>query len=280
MDGLPTLKVQTLTQDIAVEHRRCHTSPVPLEPGKLQPQHRHMKEAKQPLTLPRINYAQILLEEEEDEYSDEIVLKRVLIWRPGQRKAHSILKGHSTGVAYDERHPPSLYTTSHEYECEPSSVRKGEPSTYVLKTEQPHAIAVGTDKPSDTVKEGTCTGDRGPIPHESTRSSLKVYKTNLTDTLPPEEGHKVTIKVGKCTWYTYTVHKPHLSRSLFVRPVLLCKPHATIEIQASQTRLALFPGLPLYAPRNKKAWYINLSPWLMSQIVISMGPVHLHPPPF
>lgn len=182
MDGLPTLKVQTLTQDGINEHRRSSTSPILVEPGKLQSHHQCTKEATQPLTLPRINYAQILLEEEEDECSDEIVVKRVLIWRPGQKKAHSILKGPFTGVVYNERHPPA---TSNQ-----PSLRKGEHSTSAVKTEQPHATA--GDQPSYTVQKGT--GDRGPIPHESTRSSLKVFKTNLTDTLPPE-GHKGTIKV-------------------------------------------------------------------------------------
>lgn len=197
MDGLPTLKVQTLTQEGIKDHRRSNTTPVPLL--SIHPQ--HTREANRPLTLPKVNYAQILLEEDDDEYSeaqDEIVVKRVLIWRPGRRK-----------------HPPRggspTRATTHQpngcCEHEIPLVKDGgvvQPSSIVMGGDRPPVVRIGEDKPSNaatrtanvkpssTVEEGgnQVTVEEGgnqateDSKHNEARNLLKVFKTNLTDILP------------------------------------------------------------------------------------------------
>lgn len=188
VDGLPTLKVQTLTQEGISERRRYDTSPVPLE--RLRSQHtREAKQplTKQPLTLPRINYAQIMLEEEGDGYSDEIVVKRVLIWRPGQRK-YSITKETPTGTAcaYDDK-GPCFDTTSHAHDLPSAKGIEGS----VASEKSPPGTVVGADQPSGIVERDGNQTKQDPTPHEATKSPLKLFKTNLTDTLPPySERHK------------------------------------------------------------------------------------------
>lgn len=201
VDGLPTLKVQTLTQQGINEHNvrtRSSTSPVPLQTIHSQ----HAKTANQPLILPKVTYAQILLEEEDYECfeaQDEIVLKRVLIWRPGLRKhlqaarttAHELGRGSS-----------SIDAASHE--CKRLSVRDDgkthkpsgtvasmEPSSTAMRSSR---TVMGADKSSrtlvrpdgSTVRDDKQTaGQQDLSSHETSKSPLKVYRTNLTDTLPP-----------------------------------------------------------------------------------------------
>ena len=87
MDGLPTLKIQTLTQGLA-EHKRLTPLPAPLQREPL----RHIREQQdQALNLPKVNYAQVQLQEEDgdDESPDEfaeVTVRPVLIWRPGRRR--------------------------------------------------------------------------------------------------------------------------------------------------------------------------------------------------
>lgn len=199
--------MKTLTQEGIGDHVRNRSNTVPALP--LQ---RECRKINRPLTLPKVAYAQILLEEEDDlcsETEDEIVLKRVLIWRPGLRK-RSHLQGYPTTAAAQE-HPPSVDTASHERkrhsvrddgnmqprENTPSGLAGStEPSSITLKPDTPSGIEMGrTNRPTGRDDNQTTTGQRDRPSHVTSKSSLKVCRTNLTDTLPPfNERHKSKVR--------------------------------------------------------------------------------------
>lgn len=141
VDGLPTLKIQTLAQDGIREHRRSKTSPMFLR-RKIA---RHKRSNIQSLVVPKINYVQILLEEEEeeakclsqthnDDFSD-FSFKPVLIWKPGY------------GTNSPPKQSPKLVT---DQEAGPAATSSGIQAS-----------------------------------HEGSKSRIIMRKTNLTDTLPP-----------------------------------------------------------------------------------------------
>lgn len=193
VDGLPTLKVQTLTQEGISDNTRTrsNTSPAPLQCSKL---------ASNPLTLPKVTYAQILLEEGDDGYTeDEIVLKRVLIWRPGLRKrshdssARTAVHepGQSSPEAFDgsKGQDDKLRASKEEPTGTIGSISVATKSKKSFeKTEESSRTTSVADKPRpDQSKVGIDyqTTDKWKwSPNKTSKSMLKLYKTNLTGSLP------------------------------------------------------------------------------------------------
>jgi hypothetical protein len=162
VDGLPTLKVQTLTEEGISEHRRCKTSP-----DLLNIQHMREARAPKPLTLPKINYAQILLEEEDNVCSDDVVVKRVLIWKPGLKKHQGV----DHGVVYKESTgPDSAQFTIVDDRKEESVVR--ESASLPMETKQPTAKLDG--KLITANGDGDLTSAK-KSPKPALRNTLKPY---------------------------------------------------------------------------------------------------------
>lgn len=153
VDGLPTLKIQTLNQSSIYEHRRANTLPTPLR--NIRRKHRRTI-ISQALIAPKVNYAQMSLEEEDAPHLhtdlDEISFKPVLIWKPSMQK----------------KSPPNNRRIVASKHTEPSNT---------LAMDATLSVSIpGVPSKRDEIP---------PTPCEGRRSSMPVFKTNLTDTLPP-----------------------------------------------------------------------------------------------
>lgn len=191
VDGLPTLKIQTLTQDNISEHKRCNTLPVSLQ--ETSPRPLHIREIDQ--AFPKVNYAQIRLEDDEvsnDECTD-IIVKPVLIWRPGRRKqSHAQALPHVTA---DEQDIGAQEQDRRSSNIKQSSLVDLQSSDIIMKgtsadTIEQGANAIAKGAPSNTIAKGASnvTSQSDGALYTSackSKSSLKVFKTNLTDALPP-----------------------------------------------------------------------------------------------
>lgn len=193
---------------------RSNTSPAPLQRIKSK----HARTTDKPLTFPKVTYAQILLEEGDDEcfeMQDEIVLKRVLIWRPGLRKRSHESPARTAVHEPGRSLPETLYGSKRQADGKMggSVASRGEHSG-LIGSMKPSSIGVRTEKKSSVADKSSSTAvrpDRSTVrddnqttdqqnrtPHETSKSSLQVYQTNHAETRPPySERHKP--KVCKCT---------------------------------------------------------------------------------
>ena len=176
MDGLPTLKIQTLHGDNEVcelkeprivplpSHRRGQRHNIQSKPHSVQP--------------PEVKYVQVSLEEDDDsieesgDWCTDLKFTPVLIWKPGQKQHQA------------------LPLTRRQQASKSSISNIPRP---VTKEETPSRSGSGKNAKttSHTEQERTFTLT------ESTKTQLFVRKTNLTDMLPPLSNHprqKVRLK--------------------------------------------------------------------------------------
>ena len=158
MDGLPTLKVQTLLHDGICEHKRCSTHPIPTKFCRTSS--RHIRESRK-RGLSKVNYAQMLLEEAADEHyesQNDVTFKPVLVWKPHQKSS-----------------PPRGDVCRQH--VQPSDTFSGQSTV---------GVNADASKYNNDV-------------YEEAKQSLTVFKTDLTDMLPPRrKGQK-----NKVNTYTY-----------------------------------------------------------------------------
>lgn len=158
VDGLPTLKVQTLLNDGICEHRRSNTHPVPVRTGS-----RHIMRENR---ASKVNYAQMLLEEEYYEPQDDVTYKPVLVWKPYPQKS-SPLRGDAC--------------TQH--------------------------IQASDTLPGQSTGAGNADASKcNNAVYEEAKQSLTVFKTDLTNMLPPcSRGQKNKV------WCMYVCRYIHTS---------------------------------------------------------------------
>ena len=87
VDGLPTLKIQTLNEDSLQGHKRSQTLPI-----FIQRLGSGRKSSHPEFTAPKVNYTQVSLEEDHDDEKsptvpNEMTFKPVLIWKPRRKKS-------------------------------------------------------------------------------------------------------------------------------------------------------------------------------------------------
>lgn len=154
VDGLPTLKIQTLNQNDIGAHRRSVTLPTPLHLHRIR--HGRTRPSNPPLGTKRVNYTEISLEEQYFQTDDlsGLTFKPVLVWKPRQKQ--SPLDGS----------PPGIRS---------KAVQSPDQSFHLVAADS--VDAVGTGAPSCSQKM--------PTSREGARNSMTLFKTNLTDTLPP-----------------------------------------------------------------------------------------------
>ena len=178
------MKIKNLTQVGVSELRRSNTLPaLPLQ--RTRPH--YIRERDPALIPPKVNYAQILLEEERgsDKAQDDITITPVLIWRPGQRRKYApSLKA----TQEHDRGSCIVHTTSHGHDG-PASAVAADP----VAKDDSHAIpdnSQAADNTGEVTAGGTTAACEG-------KGSVKVFKTNLTDTLPPHSKiHKSKVNLA------------------------------------------------------------------------------------
>ncbi len=178
VDGLPTLKIQTLKQDsIQEQHRRAQTLPASFH-NRIGTGH---KSENTNLTAPNVNYAQVSLEEEHvDEITSKIpsnmTFKPVLIWKPRRKKSS-----------------PSR-SSSESKNTKLGSEQPTAEANHVDNTKKTCVSHVDTTKKTciDTLTTAECK----PTSNEPRKLSMTVCKTNLTDTiLPNKEAQQAKVRV-------------------------------------------------------------------------------------
>lgn len=144
-DGLPTLKVQTFSEDSIKL-----LPPIPAKVSQLPPPESAKSKKHSSMIKPKINYAEMSLEKDEESFDSscnsrsDITYRPVLIWKPGNPRPLS--------------------------PCQPPP--------------QPQLNSGGfSPNMHDKVKEKDSTV------REDRRTPLMVYRTDLTQTLPPHKGH-------------------------------------------------------------------------------------------
>ena len=168
VDGLPTLKIQTLNQDSLGNDRLSTSLPTPTR-THLQRRCGHKRPGGNLEGIRQVNYTQISLED--DEYypvddMDGITFKPVLIWRPrvGHRKPHTSSSPRSSPGIKKKMDKPPEQVSSH------TSV-EGVDSSTVPRSEK--------ERPSSSHRQAK------PGKQESVKNSISPRKTNLTNNLPP-----------------------------------------------------------------------------------------------